>query len=86
MIRFIIAAIVTGLLFGIMYGLIQANSFAIKLMECYKSIAKQMINIPAGLLIDLLYGFIISGIFIYIMPALPTDNGIVKGLIYGFGL
>ncbi len=83
MIRFIIASLVTGLLFGMMDGLINANPFAVKLMECYKPIAKQAVNIPAGIIIDLVYGFIITGIFFVIMPVLPGEIGIVKGLSYG---
>jgi hypothetical protein len=86
MIRFIIAAILTGLLFGIMDGVINGNPFALRLMECYKPIAKQEINVLIGLLIDLFYGFAISGIFIVIIPALPTDIGIIRGLTYGIGI
>lgn len=86
MIRFIIAVILTGLLFGTMDGLINGNPYAVKLMECYKPIAKQTVNIPIGLLIDLFYGFIISGIFIIIKPSLPTEIGIIKGLTYGLGM
>ena len=86
MARFILAAIVTGLLFGIMDGLINGNPYAVKLMECFKPIAKQTVNIPIGLAIDLFYGFIISGIFMIIMPALPTEIGIIKGLVYGLGM
>jgi hypothetical protein len=86
MLRFIIAALVTGLLFGIMDGLINGNPYAAKLMECYQPIARQSINIPAGMLIDLLYGFIISGIYLLIMPVLPTESGIIKGIIYGSGM
>jgi len=86
MLRFIIAAIITGLLFGIMDGLINGNPFAVKLMECYKPIARQGINVPAGILIDLMYGFAISGIYLMIMPVLPTEYGIIKGLTYGLGM
>ena len=86
MTRFIIAAILTGILFGAMDGLINGNPYAVKLMECFSPIAKQTINVPIGLLIDLFYGFIISGIFIIIMPALPTESGIIKGLTYGLGM
>jgi len=86
MIRYIIAAILTGLMFGIMDGLINANPYAVKLMECYKPIARQGINIPAGLMIDLMYGFAISGIYLLIIPVLPTDYGIMKGLTYGLGM
>jgi hypothetical protein len=86
MIRFIIAAISTGLLFGIMDGLIHANPYAVKLMECYKPIAKKTINVPAGIVIDLLYGFAITGIYVVIMHALPTELGVIRGLTYGLGM
>jgi hypothetical protein len=86
MIRFIIAAILTGVLFGIMDGLINGNPLAVKLMECYKPITKLSINVPAGIVIDLFYGFVITGIYIIIMQALPTELGIIKGLIYGLGM
>ena len=86
MVRFIITAILTGLLFGIMDGLINGNPYAVKLMEYYKPIAKPCINISIGLLIDLFYGFIITGIFIFILPVLPTEFGIIKGITYGLGI
>jgi len=86
MIKFIIAAILTGLLFGIMDAVINANPYAVKLMECYKPIARQSINVPAGLLIDLFYGFVISGIFILVLPVLPSGSGIINGLLYGLGM
>ena len=86
MFRFIITAIVSGLLFGVMDGLINGNPYALKLMKCYKPIAKQTINVPIGVLIDLFYGFIITGIFIIIMPVMPTESGIIKGLVYGLGM
>ena len=86
MTRFIIAAILTGLLFGILDGLINGNPLAVKLMECYNPIAKQTINVPAGIVIDLFYGFVITGIYVIIMQALPTELGIIKGLTYGLGM
>jgi hypothetical protein len=86
MLKFIITAVLTGLLFGIMDGLINGNPYAVKLMECYKPIAKQQIDIPVGLLIDLLYGFVISAIFIIIMPVLPSESGIIKGITFGLGM
>jgi len=86
MIRFIITGLLTGLLFGVMDGLINGNPYAVKLMECYKPIAKQTINVRAGVLFDLFYGFVISGIFLIIWPSLPTETGIVKGLTYGLGM
>lgn len=86
MTKFIIAAILTGLIFGILDGLINGNPFAKKLMECYKPIAKQSINIPAGIIIDLVYGFAISGLFLFLFPFLPSDSGIIKGVVFGTGI
>jgi hypothetical protein len=86
MIWFTITAILTGLLFGILDGLINGNPYATKLLECYKPIAKQSINIPAGIIIDLAYGFAISGLFIVLIPILPTESGIIKGIILGIGM
>ncbi len=86
MIWFTITAILTGLLFGILDGLINGNPYATKLMECYKPIAKQSINIPAGIIIDLAYGFAISGLFVLLIPILPTESGIIKGIILGIGM
>lgn len=86
MTKFIIAAILTGLIFGILDGLINGNPFAKKLMECYKPIAKQSINIPAGIIIDLVYGFAISGLFLFLFPFLASDSGIIKGVVFGTGI
>ena len=83
MLRFIIAAILTGLLFGIMDGLIYANPLAVKLMECYRPISKKSINVPAGIVIDLVYGFAISGIFCMIQPVLPSANVLINGILFG---
>ncbi len=86
MIRFIIAAILTGLFFGILDGLINGNPFASELLVCYKSIVKQSINIPAGIIIDLVYGFVISGFYMLLLPVLPTEFGIIKGITFGVGM
>jgi hypothetical protein len=86
MIRYIISAVLTGLLFGILDGLINANPYANKFMECYKPFAKQSINVPVGLVIDLFYGFVISGLFLLLIPVLPTEYGIIKGISLGVGM
>lgn len=86
MIRFLIAAVLTGILFGVMDGIINANPYAVKFMDVFKPIAKQSINIPAGIVIDLIYGFVISGIFLVIRSAIPFESFLLKGLLYGFGI
>jgi len=84
--EFIIAAILTGLSFGVLDGIINGNPYARRFMEVYQPIARKKINVPAGVLIDIVYGFIISGVFLLILPVLPSENGIVKGLVFGLGM
>jgi len=80
MIRYIIASIVGGFLFGTMDGVINANSYAKKLFEVYKPIAKTSISAPAGIIIDLIYGFIMAGLFLLLYKSLPGETGLLKGL------
>ena len=83
MIRFIIISLISGFIFAVLDGLINANPLALKLMECYKPITKSSINVPAGLIIDIFYGFVMCGIFLLIYNSLPTESQVVKGIIYG---
>jgi hypothetical protein len=79
----IIVSIVSGILFGTMDGFINANPLAVRLFEVYKPIARPSINVVAGIGIDLLYGFIMAGIFLLLYPSLPGESGLVKGICYG---
>ncbi|HEX2393980.1 MAG TPA: hypothetical protein VHI78_01470 [Bacteroidales bacterium] len=83
MVSYVISSIVGGLIFGILDAIINANPFGSKLMQFYKPLARQKINAPAGLVIDLIYGFIISAVFLLICSILPTGSGFLKGVIYG---
>ncbi len=82
MIRFIIVCILNGILFGILDGGIHGNPYARKMFEVYKPIAKTSINIPAGLFIDLIYGFTIGLLFVVLYKSLPGDTGIIKGISF----
>lgn len=82
MAKFIIVSIVSGILFGFMDGLINVNPIAVKMYEIYKPIAKTSVNIKAGIMIDLFYGFILAAIFLLLYRSLPGEIGIVKGLSY----
>ncbi len=84
MISYIIVSIVSGILFGVMDGLINANSFARKLYHVYNPIAKTSINIPVGIVIDLVYGFIMAGLFLILYNSLPGELGFVKGISFAF--
>ncbi len=83
MLRFFIVCIANGLLFGILDGLINANPLAQKLFDVYKPIAKEAVNMPLGILIDLVYGLVMGLIFLLVHKALPGDSGILKGLLFG---
>jgi len=56
MTRYIIISIISGILFGVLDGIINANPLAQRLYDVYKPIAKTSINVPAGIVIDLVYG------------------------------
>jgi hypothetical protein len=79
---YIVVSIISGFLFGFMDGLINANAYARKLYEAYKPIAKETVNIPVGVIIDLAYGFVMAAIFLMLYESLPGDAGAVKGLSY----
>jgi hypothetical protein len=83
MIRFITISILSGIIFAILDGIINANPIAQKFMEIYNPIAKTSINVPVGILIDLFYGFVMCGIFLLLYNSLPSDNAVIKGVIYG---
>ena len=84
MIRYIIISIISGVLFGILDGLVNANPLAQKLYEIYKSNAKTYINIPLGFAIDLVYGFAMAGIFLILYKSFPGETGLVKGISFAF--
>ena len=50
--------------------------------EVYRPIARTSLNVVAGSLIDLAYGFILAAVFLIIYEGLPGHSGIVKGLSY----
>lgn len=82
MVRYIIASIVGGVLFGVMDGLINANPLARRLYEVYKPIAKTSVNVIAGVVIDVVYGFAMAGVFLLLYKSLPGEVGLVKGVSF----
>ena len=82
MIGYIIVSIVSGILFGILDGVINGNPLAQRLYEVYKPIARTSINLPAGVVIDLIYGFIMAGVFLLLYSSLPGETGFVKGVSF----
>ncbi len=84
MTEYLIVSIVSGLLFGILDGVINANPLAQRLYAVYKPIARTSINPLAGIVIDLVYGFIMAGVFLLLYNSLPGETGLVKGVSFAF--
>ncbi len=82
MTSYLIVSVVSGILFGVLDGLINANPFAIGLYEAYNPVAKTSINMPAGMAIDLIYGFVMAGVFLLLYASLPGETGLVKGISF----
>jgi hypothetical protein len=83
MIGYIIVSIISGILFGVLDGVINANPLAQRLYQVYKPIAKTSINPLAGIMIDLVYGFVMAGVFL-LYKSLPGETGLVKGMSFAF--
>ncbi len=84
MIGYIIVSIISGILFGVLDGVINANPLAQRLYQVYKPIAKTSINPLAGIMIDLVYGFVMAGAFLLLYKSLPGETGLVKGMSFAF--
>ena len=82
MTTYIIVSLVSGILFGVLDGVINANPFAVRLFEVYKPIAKQSLNMVAGTILDLAYGFILAALFLLLYPSLPGEAGLLKGVSF----
>ena len=83
MLNFIIVSLLSGFIFGTLDALINANPFAQRLFTAYKPIMRENINAALGSVIDVIYGFVMAGIFLVLMDSLPGSSMIVKGLSYG---
>lgn len=82
MTTYIIVSIAGRILFGILDGLINANPMAQRLNAVYKPIARESLNVMAGIVIDLAYGFILAAVFLLLYQSLPGGTGWEKGLSF----
>ena len=81
--RYVIVGLSSGILFGVLDAVINANSLAQRLYEVYRPIARASVNAPVGVAIDLAYGFVLAGIFLLLYASLPGGAGWVKGISFG---
>jgi hypothetical protein len=82
MLSYILVSVVSGILFGILDGVINANPLARRLYAVYQPIAKTALNPLAGMALDLAYGFIMAGVFLLLYPSLPGETGLLKGVSF----
>jgi len=81
--NYILISIISGIVFGFLDGIINANPLAQRLFAIYHPIARQSVNMVAGILIDLVYGFVLAALFLLLYNSLPGDTGLLKGLNFG---
>jgi len=81
--KYVLVSVGSGILFGLMDGFIHANPLARRLYQVFEPVARTTINVPAGLLIDLVYGFALAGGFLLLDAGLPGASGWIQGLVYG---
>jgi len=82
MVGYVVVSVVSGILFGILDGVTNANPLAQRLYEVYKPIARTSVDPVAGIAIDLVYGFIMAGVFLLLYRSLPGETGLVKGVSF----
>ncbi len=82
MVTYIIVSVISGVLFGVLDGLINANPLAQRLYQVFKPIARTTLNAPAAIVIDLIYGFAMAGVFLLLYASLPGELGFLKGISY----
>jgi hypothetical protein len=81
--KFVLIGFAGGVLFALLDGLLNANPLAQRLMAVYQPIARTSVNFAVGILIDLVYGFALAGLFLLLRASLPGASGLLKGLSYG---
>lgn len=81
---YIVVSVASGVLFGVMDGVINSNPLATQLYAFYNPLARTSLNVPGGIVIDLIYGFLMAAIFLVLYEGLPGgEMGALKGVSYG---
>lgn len=81
-VRYTLVGVASGLLFGIMDALINVNPMAERLYEFNLPIRRTSVDVIAGVVIDLAYGFILMAAFLVLYRSLPGRVGLVKGMSF----
>lgn len=81
--RTVLVGLAGGILFGILDGVIHANPLARRLYEVYKPISRTSLSPVTGIVLDLVFGLAMAGLFLLLHPSLPGHAGAGKGLSFG---
>jgi hypothetical protein len=82
MTTYVIVGVVSGVLFAVLDGVLNANPLAVRLFEVYKPIARTSLNPVAGVAIDLAFGFVMAAVFLLLYASLPGGTGLLKGVSF----
>jgi hypothetical protein len=82
MITYIVISLISGILFGLLDGVINANPLAQRLLIVYKPIARTSLDPLKGIVIDIVFGFVMAGVFLLLYSSLPGSSGLIKGLSF----
>jgi hypothetical protein len=80
MIRYLLVGASSGILFGILDAIINANPLARRIYAVYKPIANTSVNIPLGVSIDIVHGLAMAAAFLLLYGSLPGQAGLLKGI------
>lgn len=82
MTTYVVVAVFSGILFGILDALINANALAQRLYRVYEPIARTSLNLVAGIALDLAFGFVMAGAFLLLYESLPGSSGLLRGVSF----
>ena len=82
MTTYVVVAVVSGILFGVLDAIINANPVAQRLYQVYKPIVRTSLNPVAGITIDLAFGFVMAGAFLLLYESLPGSSGLLRGVSF----
>jgi hypothetical protein len=81
--RLVFIGFISGILFLIMAGIINANPYAQHLYEAYKPIMRHTFNFSFNVFIYIVYGISMASIFLWLYKSLPGKTAILKGMSFG---
>jgi hypothetical protein len=82
-ITFLVIGLAGGILFALLDFIINVNPLARRLSEPYRPIARKQLPLIAAVLIDLLWGLAMAGIFLLLRPAYAAGGVLAAGVSFG---